>query len=141
MHPPSSAARAAGAAALALLAASLPQAASAAAFGADIIGKHGFTHASQVLQNDVNVLMHNAVPVLVRRATGRDDSIACGKMLRTDTVVTHMDSSSKWSETWTYTVCATQIAIPIDFTPDGKGGAYFALRTHALKLGPAPAPL
>jgi hypothetical protein len=108
----------------------------AAPFGADIVGKHGMTHSSLVLQNDVNNMMHNAVPILVERATGNQQSIACGKMLRTDTVVTHMDNSQQWSETWTYQVCQTQIAIPIDFTPDGHGGANFAVKTENVKVTP-----
>jgi hypothetical protein len=113
--------------------------ANAAPFGADIVGKHGMTHASLVLQNDVSNMMHNAVPVLVERATGNQQSIACGKMLRTDTVVTHMDSSQQWSETWTYQVCQTQIAIPIDFTPDGHGGANFAIKAGNVKASAIPA--
>ena len=111
----------------------------AAPFGADIVGKHGMTHASLVLQNDVSTMMHNAVPVLVERATGNQQSIACGKMQRTDTVVTHMDNPQQWSETWTYQVCQTQIAIPIDFTPDGHGGANFGVKPQNVKVAPIPA--
>jgi hypothetical protein len=113
--------------------------ANAAPFGADIVGKHGMTHASLVLQNDVNNMMHNAVPILVERATGNPQSIACGKMLRTDTVVTHMDNAQQWSETWTYQICQTQIAIPINFTPDGHGGANFAIKVENVKTTPIPA--
>ena len=110
----------------------------AAPFGADIVGKHGMTHASLVLQNDVNTMMHSAVPVLVVRTTHNQQTIACGKMLRTDTLVTHMDSPQQWSETWTYQVCQTQIAIPIDFTPDGHGGANFAIEVQKVKASPLP---
>jgi hypothetical protein len=117
----------------------MPKGAGAAVFGAAITGKHGLTHASVVLQNDVNAMMHNAVPILVRRATGSDKSIACGRMVRIDTIVTHMVSSSQWSETWTYQVCQTKISIPIDFVPDGKGGTYFTLRPKNETVVPSPA--
>ena len=124
-----------------LFAALLVCGAHAAEFGADIVGKHGFTHASPQLQTDVNTMMHSAVPILVRRATGSEAAIACGKMLRTDTVVTHMTSSQRWSETWTYTVCATEIAVPIDFKPDGKGGCYFTVREKDVVARPAAKPI
>ena len=101
-----------------------------------VIGKHGQTHADPVLQNDVNNMMHSAVPVLVQRAAGQT-AIACGKMVRIDTVVTKMIANSNWSETWTYIVCDTQIAIPIDFVPSPKGGTDFTLRTKDVVVGPA----
>lgn len=109
--------------------------AAAAEYGAPIAGKHGFTHTSPALQNDVNTMMHNAVPVLVMRALGQP-AIACGRMDRIDTVVTQMVSPQQWSETWTYHICATKIAIPIDFRPDGHGGAYFTLRTKDDVIAP-----
>ena len=102
-----------------------------------VIGKHGQTHADPVLQNDVNNMMHSAVPVLVQRAAGQA-AIACGKMVRIDTVVTKMIANSNWSETWTYIVCDTQIAIPIDFVPSPQGGTDFTLRTRDIVVGPAP---
>jgi hypothetical protein len=123
---------------LALCVSLAPAGAGAGGFGAAITGKHGLTHASAVLQNDVNAMMHNAVPTLVRRATGSGKSIACGRMVRIDTIVTHMDSSSQWSETWTYQVCQTRISIPIDFVPDGKGGTYFTLRPKNEVVAPSP---
>ena len=102
-----------------------------------VIGEHGHTHADPVLQNDVNNMMHSAVPVLVQRAAGQA-AIACGKMVRIDTVVTKMIANSNWSETWTYIVCDTQIAIPIDFVPSPQGGTDFTLRTKDVVVGPAP---
>ena len=110
--------------------------AAAAPFGAEIVGKHGLTHADLVLQNDVNNMMHTVVPVLVERATGDSKSIACGKMLRVDTVVAHMDNPNQWSEVWTYHVCQVQIAIPIDFVPDPHGGTNFTIRSENVKVGP-----
>jgi hypothetical protein len=120
--------------ALALLAST----AHAAPFGADIVGKHGMTHADALLLNDVNNLMHNAVPVLVERTTHDPKSIACGQMVRTDTVVTHMDSPHQWSEIWTYRVCQVQIAIPLNFLPDPNGGTNFAIKADAVKVTPIP---
>lgn len=102
-----------------------------------MVGKHGETHADLRLQNDVNDLMHRAVPVLVERAKG-PAAIACEKMTRVDTVVTKMVTNDQWSETWTYVVCDTQIAIPIDFVPSPQGGTDFTLRSKDVVVGPAP---
>jgi hypothetical protein len=114
----------------------LASAAMAAAAQKVVIGKHGQTHADPTLQNDVITLMHTAVPVLTQRLAG-PAAIACGKMTRIDTVVTKMVTNDAWSETWTYVVCDTQIAIPIDFVPSPKGGTDFTLRTKDVVVGPA----
>jgi hypothetical protein len=110
----------------------------AAPFGADIVGKHGMTHADATLLNDVNNMMHTAVPVLVERVTRDPKSIACGQMVRTDTIVTHMDNPNQWSEVWTYRVCDVQIAIPINFVPDPQGGTNFAIKSENVKVTPLP---
>jgi hypothetical protein len=102
-----------------------------------VLGKHGQTHADPRLQDDVNNLMHTAVPELVQRAAG-PPAIACGKMVRVDTVVTKMVTNDEWSETWTYIVCNTKIAIPIDFVPSPRGGTDFTLRAKDVVVGPAP---
>ena len=71
------------------------------------------------------------------RAAGQQ-AIACGHMVRVDTFVTKMVTNDKWSETWTYVVCDTQIAIPIDFVPSLQGGTDFTLRSKDVVVGPAP---
>ena len=124
--------RSAGAIALAI-----GLAGSAALAAKVVVGKHGQTHADPTLQNDVNNLMHNAVPSLVQSAAG-PGAIACGKMTRVDTVVTKFVTNDRWSETWTYIVCQTQIAIPIDFVPSPQGGTDFTLRAKDIVVGPAP---
>ncbi|HEY5336827.1 MAG TPA: hypothetical protein VIJ85_01380 [Rhizomicrobium sp.] len=111
--------------------------ANAAGSGASLVGKHGQTYASQQLQNDVRAELDGIMPILVKRATGDDQSIACGTVERIDTVVTLMDYPRRWSETWTYQVCDTQISIPIDFTPDGHGGAYFSAHSDGAIVGSA----
>ena len=113
-----------------------PGIAGAADAAGPVVGKHGVTYASQQLQNDVRAELDGVLPTLIAHAKGGDKAPVCGSVERTDTVVTLMDYPRRWSETWTYSVCDMQISVPIDFTPDGHGGAYFAAHSSLANVKP-----
>jgi len=92
-----------------------------------VIGQHHQTHASQTLQNDVLATAHEAVPAITAHFAGQE-AIACGKMELADTMVTKLVANGPWSEQWTWTICGNVTSVPIEFTPDGKGGTNFAFK-------------
>jgi hypothetical protein len=110
--------------------------AGARAADSTVVGKHGVTDASPQLQNDVRAEIDGMLPTLVAQAKGSGKSPICGAVERIDTVVTLMDYPRRWSETWTYRVCDMQISVPIDFTPDGHGGAYFSAHASLSDVKP-----
>jgi len=87
----------------------------------------GATRADPLLQTDAarNVVL--IAEVKARPCAGKRSFIY-------DTVVDPAvpgAAPGSWSERWTISSCNKHITVPISFTPDGKGGSYFAVRGDA----------
>lgn len=44
--------------------------------------------------------------------------------------------TGKWSEVWRFETCGRKFDVPVDFTPDGDGGAYTSIKGEAVTVAP-----
>lgn len=88
----------------------------------------GTTNASMQQITDA---LRSAAPAALARLAKR--SKGCKEADLIDTRLTHApreaDKVGRWEESWTFRGCGHDVDIPITFTPDGKGGTQYTIKS------------